>query len=433
MNYMSWGRFPLHQQIGTVIRDQHHLQQQVQQRLSEGFLPFGNGRSYGDSCLASSGQLLHTLNWDNVLEFDREQGVLEARPGILLRDISRMTIPAGWMLPVTPGTELATLGGAVANDVHGKNHLTDGSFGHHVLGFELQRSNGDVLRCSPEENSQWFYHTIGGLGLTGVLTRIRVQLKAVPGPWFTTHAVRMGGLDDYFALEQEHASAWEHRVAWVDCLAKGRQAGRGWFLMANPTEGSRPIPKRRHLSTPALPFSPLNRLSLSLFNEVIYRFSNKDNARKVVDYQSFFYPLDHVYGWNRLYGPAGFQQYQCVIPPEAACDTIRKLLGLIAEAGKGSFLAVLKRFGDRPSAGALSFPREGYTLALDFPNSRGLEALFQSMDRCVQAVSGAIYPAKDAHMSAEFFHQAYPNWEQHEQLRDPAINSWFWQRMVNKT
>ena len=376
---------------------------------------------------------MQTLHWDNVLGFDSEQGILDARPGVLLGDISQFSIPSGWMLPVTPGTELVTLGGAVANDVHGKNHLTDGSFGHHVIDFDLLRSDGELLHCSPENNAQWFYHTIGGLGLTGVLTRIRVQLKRVPGPWFTTRSLRMTSLTDYFTFEDEYASDWEHRVAWVDCLAKGNQTGRGWYLMANPAEHRQTLPARRQRSMPPVPFSPLNKLSLTLFNELIYRFSNRHNLEKLVDYKSFFYPLDHVSGWNKLYGSAGFQQYQCVIPPDSANDTIHELLGLIASAGQGSFLAVLKRFGNRPAAGALSFPREGYTLALDFPNKPKLQALFDAMDSCVRSASGAIYPAKDAHMSADFFQAAYPEWEQHEKMRDSAINSWFWKRVVTDT
>lgn len=430
MNYESWGRYPHHPQAGVLVRDEPALQERIHQLHHEGFLPFGHGRSYGDSCLAASGYLLNMQSWDHLLEFDRNTGILEARPGIKLSEISRIAVPAGWMLPVTPGTELISLGGAVANDVHGKNHLAEGSFGHHVLSFELRRSDGEVLVCSRNSNPQWFYHTIGGLGLTGVLTRIRLQLKSVPGPWLSTRSIKMHSLDDYFSLEQEHSAHWEHRVAWVDCLARGGHTGRGWYLLANPVEDQRPVPRKRSLVAPALPFSPLNRMSLKLFNQCIYHFSHRNQVNKRVDYQRFLYPLDHVHGWNRLYGTAGFQQYQCVIPVKHAHDTIRELLTMIAKAGQGSFLVVLKRFGGQEPAGALSFPREGFTLALDFPNRDGLDRLFHSMDACVRAASGALYPAKDAHMSAGFFRQAYPAWEEHEQLRDPVINSWFWKRVT---
>ncbi|MGY0218391.1 FAD-binding protein [Endozoicomonadaceae bacterium StTr2] len=429
--YQSWGRYPKSEQTAEVAWNAADIGIGIAKLRGEGFLPFGNGCSYGDSCLAASGQLLDFGSLDSLISFDPATGKLVARPGARLGDISRIAMATGWGLPVTPGTSRVTLGGAVANDVHGKNHLKEGSFGHHISGLQLLRSNGEVIECSPEENTDWLYHTIGGLGLTGTITKIELALKRTPGPWLDVEPTRMEQLADYFALEQETGNEWEHRVAWIDCLAPKNSLGRGWYIRARSIADQRPVSSRINIPAPALPFSPLNSLTLKLFNNTIFHLGYRRGNSYRQDYMRFFYPLDSVSGWNRLYGPAGFQQYQCMVPNGDAEDVISELLSLIAAAGQGSFLAVLKRFGSRHAAGALSFPREGYTLALDFPNRQGLAELFQKMDDCVQAAGGALYPAKDAHMSPDFFRMAYPAWEQHEAMRDPAINSCFWQRMMD--
>ncbi len=429
MKYESWGRYPHYPQQAETAWSYSQVNAGIAKLRGNGFLPYGNGCSYGDSCLAASGQLLNLGALDNLISFDRESGILVARPGIQLGEISRLTVPSGWMLPVTPGTQRVTLGGAVANDVHGKNHWTAGSFGHHVKSIELLRSNGKSLTCTDSENADWLYHTIGGLGLTGTMTQVEISLKRVSSPWLEVESIKMDKLSDYFELEQGTGNDWEHRVAWVDCLASGDNVGRGWYMRARHINDQQPMPSRKSIPAISLPFSPLNRHTLQLFNNCIYHLAYR-NGVKHVDYQKFFYPLDTVQGWNRLYGPAGFQQYQCVIPAGSAEDVFSELLSMIAATGQGSFLVVLKRFGSKNAAGALSFPREGYTLALDFPNRAGLDELFSQMDDCVQAAAGALYPAKDAHMQPDFFKMAYPAWEQHESMRDPAINSRFWQRMM---
>jgi FAD/FMN-containing dehydrogenase len=398
-------------------------------------LPYGNGRSYGDSCLNPDGNLLRARGLDRFIAFDPATGVLRCEAGVTLAEIIDLALPQGWFLPVTPGTRYVTVGGAVANDVHGKNHHRTGSFGHHVRAFELLRSDDSRRICTPTNSDSWFAASIGGLGLTGLITWVELQLRRVPSPVLETENIRFGSLDEFFALSAASADSHEYSVAWIDCLATGRARGRGHFTRADHAPAlaeERPKAPGRTLSMPLTPpFSLVNKLSLRPFNSLYYWKQPALRKRRASHLLPFFYPLDGIREWNRMYGPAGFLQYQCVLPPSVARDGIAMLLDEIARSGNGSFLAVLKEFGNQLPPGMLSFPRPGTTLALDFPNT-GAEVfrLLDRLDRIVDEAGGAIYPAKDARMSAASFQRAYPRWRDFSDYLDPRFSSGFWRRVT---
>jgi FAD/FMN-containing dehydrogenase len=421
MSYTSWGRYPYQSQKAATPRFLDELPD-VLATLPRASLPYGNGRSYGDVCLAQGGSLIAMGGLDRLISF-------------LLRDLISHVLPYGWFPSVTPGTQLVTVGGALANDVHGKNHHSAGSFGDHVIAFELLRSNGERIHCTADENADWFTATIGGLGLTGVISWVELQLRRVGGPWMQTESIKFAHLRDYFTLA-ESSQDWEYTVAWIDCLAKGHSLGRGHFLRANHLKAplDRAIPARKHLNFPVTPPLPLvNQLSLRLFNTLYFHRQLGKTTQAISHYLPYFYPLDSISHWNRMYGPRGFQQYQCVLPSANAQEAIAALLSRIASGGQGSFLAVLKTFGDRRGRGMLSFARPGVTLALDFAEQGARTALlFSALDQIVQEAGGALYPAKDAHMPPSLFRAAYPEWPTLEARRDPALCSAFWHRVTQE-
>lgn len=432
---LSWGRYPAHPQTLHANAWRCDLSRNLAQHVQDHqtTLPFGNGRSYGDSCLAASDHVLHMRPLDRLIAADWDHGLLTAEAGITLAEILQCAIPRGWFLPVTPGTQYVTLGGALANDVHGKNHHVRGTFGRHVRRFSLVRSDRPPLICTPKENTELFTATIGGLGLTGCIEWIELQLMPIRSSRINTLTRRFGALDEFFALSRELDTHHEYSVAWIDCLAKGACAGRGvWMAGDHATEGPLTIQKKRRWTVPFTPpVSAVNPLTLRLFNTLYYHRRSPAQQRHTVSYETFFYPLDAVLQWNRLYGPRGFQQYQCVISEPHAEAGIAEVLKAIANSGRGSFLAVLKRCGDIPSPGLLSFPMPGVTLALDFPQHESLNrALFERLDAIVRQAEGRLYPAKDAHMSGADFRRAYPNWPRIEALRDPALCSRFWKRVT---
>jgi FAD/FMN-containing dehydrogenase len=430
----SWGRYPKAPQAGHVCPWRSELAAQLDMIVREqgSTLPFGNGRSYGDSCLAASSHVLQTRSLDRFIQVDWENGLVLAEAGVTLAEILAIAIPQGWFLSVTPGTQFATLGGAIANDVHGKNHHLRGTFGNHVLRFGLLRHGQEALTCSANENSALFAATIGGLGLTGVIDWAEIRLMPIRSSQIDSTVVRFGGLADFFALSADLDHQHEYSVAWIDCLAKGANIGRGVFIIGDHARyGQQELVKRPKLRIPLTPpFSLINKLSLHAFNEAYWRVHSGSRTRLRTSYEPFFYPLDRILHWNRIYGRKGFQQYQCVIPDVTAELAVRELLGAIADSGQGSFLAVLKRCGDIASSGLLSFPLPGTSLALDFPQKVDLAPLFVRLDAIVREAGGRLYPAKDAHMSGNDFRQAYPAWEQLEALRDPALNSLFWKRVT---
>lgn len=420
---MSWGRHPRVWQNRIVVHDRFA----PLPRPFGQVLPHGNGRSYGDSCQLPEGTLLAMRGLDRFIDFDPERGILRCEAGVLLADIIDLVLPHGWFPAVTPGTRFVTVGGAIANDVHGKNHHAAGSFADHVNAFELLRTDGQRLSVRPGD--PWFAATVGGLGLTGAITWAELRLRRVAGPWLVTHTLEFGDLDEFIALSAVLDGRHEYTVAWVDCCDA---AGSGLFMTGDhftgPATGERP--GRSRLTVPITPpFSLVNRLTLAPFNR-LYRRKHRGDGQQLQHYQPFFYPLDAIGHWNRLYGPAGFLQYQCVIPP-AATPALKELFHRVAASGVGSPLAVLKRFGDRQSHGLMSFPRPGFTLALDFPNTGGaVHDLLRSLDEIVVAAGGAVYPAKDARMSAPAFRRYFPHWESFMQFKDPLMSSGLWRRVA---
>lgn len=396
-------------------------------------LAFGCGRSYGDSCLAESGHVLAMKGMDRVLAADWGTGVVMAQAGLTLAELIRVALPHGWFLTVTPGTKFVTLGGAVANDVHGKNHHVMGTFGRHVKSLFMYRSDEGAVRCSPTERPELFSATVGGLGLSGVILAVEIQLRRVASSEIEQSTIRFGGFDEFFELSQAHDAFYEYTVAWIDCLASGKQAGRGHYIAGNHSQnGQLEVALSGSLHMPIdPPVSLVNSMSLRIFNTLYYHRQQKKEVSSRVGYDPFFYPLDRLLHWNRMYGRAGFQQYQCVVPQQDGPEVIRAAMQLISKSGTGSFLAVLKQCGQLASPGLLSFPMHGVSLALDFPQRDHVnERLFGKLDALIQEAGGRLYPAKDAHMSASHFKQAYPQWESIEALRDPQLLSRFWKRVT---
>ena len=394
-------------------------------------LCFGMGRSYGDVCLNEGGQLIVTDRLDRIMVFDRERGVLRAEAGLTLDRLLRVAVPHGWFPPVVPGTKFVTLGGAVANDVHGKNHEDAGTFGAHVTAIGLARSSGEVLTLSPEDNTELFAATIGGLGLTGVILWVELQLTAIRSAMFDSETLVIDDLAGFFRIAEESRD-WPYTVAWIDCLAKGSAAGRGLFTRGRSAEaGGLDVHGSPRLAVPFdAPGFLLNAHTIAAFNAAWRRRPFVLGAKRV-HYDPFLFPLDRVAGWNRLYGRRGFFQHQSAVPTAGAFDTVRKLLELTAEFGEGSFLLVLKLFGDERSPGVLSFPLPGATLALDFPNKgESTRRLLDRMADVVLSAGGRLYPAKDATMSGAAFRAGYPDWRKVEAQRDPNMMSDFWRRVT---
>jgi FAD/FMN-containing dehydrogenase len=439
----SWGRVVRapHQLIGLSSRHQALALPQD----GGSVLPFGNGRSYGDSNLNPGGALLMGAQLDRFIQFDPATGLLRCEAGVLLSSIIQLVLPQGWFLPVTPGTQFVTVGGAIANDVHGKNHHLAGSFGNHVLRLELLRSDGTRLLCSPQDNPDWFAATIGGLGLTGLITWAEIQLKRVANPYLDTESIRFRCLEEFFELSTASEKDFEYTVSWIDCAFTGRRLGRGLFNRGNHAPavmGTTQVPAGlpSGVAQPSMrvpvtpPLSLINTLSLKAFNTLYFNKQRADTVRGLQHYRPFFYPLDALLEWNRIYGPRGFYQYQCVVPPDRALPATRQLLETIAASGMGSFLAVLKQFGSPASRGMLSFPEPGTTLALDFPNQgEKLMRLLAQLDRIVLDAGGRLYPAKDGRMGAAAFKAGYPNWQAFSSYVDPRFASGFWRRVMEQS
>lgn len=396
-------------------------------------LPYGLGRSYGDCCLNDEGALVPTAGMNRILAFDPHTGVIRCEAGACLDDILQFIVPRGWFLPTTPGTKYITVGGAVANDVHGKNHHGAGTFGRHVHSFELLRSDGRRLLCSPRENPEWFAATIGGIGLTGLVTWVEFSLRKIASAMIEMETIKFPNLDDFFQISAESDKTFEHTVAWVDCLAGGSELGRGLFMRGNHAAAGPLVPHQPpKLAVPMdFPAIALNTLSVKIFNALYYDRVHERLAESTVHYGPFFYPLDSIQQWNRIYGRRGFFQYQIVVPFSADAAAIREIFARIARSGQGSFLAVLKTLGGLKSPGLMSFASPGVTLALDFPN-RGPRTLqlFDDLDRIVLAAGGRFYPAKDARMSPECFVASYPEWKKFAEFIDPAFSSSFWRRVT---
>lgn len=434
-SYLSWGR--AHRFNHHVARV-HWLTDDLSSlwRSERSILPFGLGRSYGDSCLNEDGILVDASGLSRILSFDRETGRIACEAGVTLAQLLDLVVPAGWFLPVSPGTKYVTIGGAIANDVHGKSHHATGTFGEHVTQLELARSDGSRTICSPVGESGLFRATIGGLGLTGLITWAEIQLVRVSSPWIEMEAVRFQSLAEFQVLAKDADARFLYTVAWIDCLASGPGLGRGIFFRGNHAPaGTKSEPATPQGPLAAMPIETpellLNPLFMRAFNGFYFNRPFTEGASRITHYEPFFYPLDKIKDWNKLYGKRGFYQFQFVLPTGAE-ERFEPILKRIAASGGGSFLAVLKSFGHRKSPGLLSFPMEGLTLALDFAN-RGPKTLafLQELDREVLAAGGRIYPAKDGVMSKETFAAYYPEARgAFKSFVDPRFSSSFWRRVT---
>ncbi len=423
----SWGRL----RAESAMRSLWWRDEPLPSDVTGSMLPFGMGRSYGDSCLDQGGTLLLTRGLSRFISFEPETGLLACEAGVTLAEILERFVPLGFFPPVVPGTKHVTVGGAIANDLHGKNHHRAGTFGAHVTRFELLRSDGSRRVCSPSGEPELFAATIGGLGLTGLVTWAEVRFRRIPSPWVLQETIPFRNVDAFFELSASSDATHEYTVAWIDCLARGASLGRGLFYRGNHAEGPGAPRPKRPLAVPfELPDFALNRLSVKAFN-TLYHWKNRDSGLRLVHYEPFFFPLDRVERWNRIYGRSGLVQFQCVLPLDRGLNGIRAVLDAIAASRQGSFLAVMKTFGELASPGLLSFPRRGVTVTLDFPR-RGERtmALFRELETLVLAQGGAMYPAKDAVMSGQMFRASYPRAAELARLRDPRFSSSFWRRVM---
>lgn len=418
MRLSGWGRFPVVEAPCLSMRDEAEARRALLGQPS--LIARGNGRSYGDAAL-NTDCILSTLLSDRILAFDPVQGRITCEGGLLLSDLLAFLVPRGWFVPVTPGTKFVTLGGMVAADVHGKNHHGAGTFGAHVEGLTLLTAEGAVRRCSPEEEAGLFAATLGGMGLTGVILDVSFRLIPIETSAIRQETRRAEGLKE--ALWQlEDTRGWSYTVAWIDCQAHGARFGRslvylGEHARREEAPGARlAVPARQARRVPVdLPGFALNPWSIRAFNELYWRGGRPGTA--LVDYDTYFYPLDAVLEWNRIYGGRGFVQYQCVVPREAAAEGIAALLRRIVASGRGSFLAVLKLLGAE-GIGPLSFPMEGYTLALDFPADTASFNLLLELDAITADHGGRLYLAKDARMGATMLRQGYPRLDAFRRIRE---------------
>ncbi len=430
----SWGRTPRldHRQPLSL----HWRGDQLDFSSIEGnVLPYGYGRSYGDSCLNENGTLLLCSGLHRFIELDEDQQLLRCEAGVRFDELLDLIVPRGFFVPVTPGTKMLSVGGAIANDVHGKNHHVAGTFGCHVTQFELLRSNGERLLCSEHENSQMFRATIGGLGLTGLILWAEFRLVSISSVMIQQRSTRFRNIDEYLETSRNSDSLYNYVVSWIDCSSSGAKLGRGIFQGGNfVTTGAlieKQPRKQREFTVPFnFPSLFMNRFSVRAFNFFYFHKQWRRSTESLIHYNPFFYPLDALHQWNRIYGSNGFYQYQFVVAFDEARAALREVLQRSARHAKTSFVTVLKNFGPRVSPGMLSFPREGVTLALDFRNEGSSTlALLNELDVVVEAHGGRLYPAKDARMSARHFQTAYPEWTTFTQYIDPKFSSSFWRRV----
>jgi FAD/FMN-containing dehydrogenase len=427
----SWGRYP---RVDQSSRALWWRSSELPDTVDGSLLPRGQGRSYGDSCLNPSGTLILTRPLDRFVDFDSERGILECEAGVTLQEVHALVMRQGWFLPVVPGTELITIGGAIANDVHGKNHHRAGTFGGHVRGFELIRSDGARRWCSPAENADLFRATLGGLGLTGVITRASLSLRRVRSAIVECETLPFATLAEFRELCVVSDAEWEYTMAWFDFFSYDGERLHGLFSRGRHVDTDDGTldraPQRPKFGIPTMaPDWLLSPWALRAFNRMYYTAGKMRTGGRRVDVERFLFPLDQIGGWNRLYGSDGFRQLQCVFPEDVAMAAIGELLEVLACSACGSFLAVLKRFGTAVSPGLLSFPMPGITLALDIPNRTGTtSALFERCHEIVGTHGGRMYPAKDACMTAEIFALGYPRWREFAAFVDPRFSSGFWER-----
>jgi FAD/FMN-containing dehydrogenase len=375
----------------------------------------GMGRSYGDS--ANAATVLQTTYLDHFIAFDPRSGLLIVQAGVTLREVLEVTVKQGWFLPVTPGTSFVTVGGAVASDVHGKNHHFAGTFAQHVVSLDVLLGTGEIVTTSSAVLPDLFHATCGGMGLTGVIMNVTIQLIRIHSDVIAFTTLKANSLEEACELFNIHQAA-TYSVAWIDCLATGKNLGRSVIMVGEHMGSGRlEFPSKRSFAVPMhTPAALLNGMTMRAFNRAYWARASHNRAQ-VSTLNSFFYPLDAISDWNKLYGKAGFLQYQFVLPSEGGVANMRTILGKIAEGGAGSFLAVIKKFGPG-NQNMLSFPVEGYTLALDFKMTGSLITSLHELDSLVIDMGGRVYLAKDAIMKEQSFKKMYPRWEEFQAVRE---------------
>lgn len=421
MKLSNWGNYP-----NVEVDFKSFVNEETLKNIIEGadqLIPRGLGRCYGDSSLSDT--VISSLRFNRMLSFDKETGELVCESGVSLEDILEVFVSRGWFLPTTPGTKFVTVGGAIASNVHGKNHHLSGAFCNHVNWMEIMLSSGEVVKCSKDENSELFEATAGGMGLTGYILRVSMNLIKVDTAFIRQEMIKAANLSEIMDVFED-SDDWTYSVAWIDCLMKGENMGRSLMMRgehatvdelvkASHKKSPLQLPKKLKLNVPFnFPSFALNPLTVKMFNAAYYFKGPKDKKVSIVDYDQFFYPLDGVLNWNRIYGKKGFTQYQFVLPKEAGREGLGKVLSKIADSGQGSFLAVLKLFGEQDDL--FSFPKEGYTLALDFPIKKGLFEFLDELDSMVLDYGGRLYFAKDVRMQERML-AGYPHADRFKELK----------------
>lgn len=380
-------------------------------------IPRGLGRCYGDASLNDN--ILSTIKFDKALFFDDSEGIFECQSGMSLDEILKIIVPRGWFLPVTPGTKFITIGGAVASDIHGKNHHRDGSFSGHIVSMDVLTASGEIITCTSDHHEDLFWATCGGMGLTGLVVNVRFRLKPIESAFISQTQLKARNLEELLEFFEVY-NHFTYSVAWIDCLKKDKNFGRSILMLGEHatlddlTSRQRRDPFKIHgdpgLSIPFnFPNFALNNLTVKAFNALFYAKNVKSVQADTVHYDPYFYPLDNIHSWNRMYGKKGFVQYQFVVPMTEK-DGLIKIMQMISNKNMGSFLTVLKVFG--PQDSLISFPMEGFTLAMDFPLTEGLFEFLDELDRVVLEHGGRVYLTKDARMDTQFFKTSYPHYNQ---------------------
>ena len=410
----NWGKHPVINSDVVRFDNSNDLHEKID--ITGKIITYGNGRSYGDASLQK--KVVSTNRYNSLKDFDLKTGILKCESGVLLDDILSVFVPKGWFLPVSPGTKYITVGGAIAADIHGKNHHQDGSFGKYVIEMDIMRSDGTIINCSRQKNSDFFNLTIGAMGLTGIILDVKIQLHKIETAYVYQETKSFNNLDKIMD-EFESQNNWKYSVAWIDLFARNNNLGRGVFIKGRHALKSELIDenfKINHLikhkdSSLHLPFDLpskfLNKFSGKLFNQIYYKLSYNKITSNIVHYDQFFYPLDKLRNWNRIYGSNGFTQYQLVLPKGIDRSVFKQIIRIIQDADACSYLAVLKLFGEQNDF--MSFPMAGYTLSLDFPVSASIFLLLNKLDEIVIKHGGRLYLAKDVRMNKNTLLKTYKN------------------------
>lgn len=417
MKFTAWGNYPVIEADTQVLKNIDQAKKIIKDNST--ITPYGSGRSYGDQALSKN--ILLTNKYNYITAFDKIKGTITCQCGVTLEEILDVIVPEGWFLPVTPGTKFITTGGAIASDVHGKNHHKEGTFCDHVISMNLLLPSGEIKKCSRKDNSDIFHATCGGNGLTGLILDATFSLKPIETAYIKQRAIRASNIDELIKLLEENES-YTYSVAWIDCVAGGKKLGRGILLLGEHAE-KKDLPvkllkdnplvlkKKIRLTVPFyFPNFILNKFTINIFNFLYFNKTKRGITDSIIDYNSFFYPLDAINNWNRIYGKRGFTQYQFVVPRRIGTDGVKEIVERISKNGMGSFLSVLKIFGPANN-NHLSFPMEGYTLALDFPIKKKLFPFFEELDKLVENYGGRLYATKDVRMDSGFFQRSYSGYK----------------------